>query len=163
MVLNPVEFGFQTDEQTLALADLSARLNHEPEEGRFQSIEALLKHPTDGVQSAGLKLLVSSVHSEDLLARAVLIGFDVADASWMKTWIRFIVPRLGFPRTFDLIRDNMGKKPRGVSAAIYWLGWLIAPEEAEQIQEYLRLKDEASHLGVLRDVQPIPVYDDATR
>jgi hypothetical protein len=67
-----------------------------------------------------------------------VFGLTKADASNIKLWLEFAIPRMGVKRVITALKNTENEKPGTIDKALYWLPSLIKKEDFQIIEELKR-------------------------
>jgi len=87
------------------------------EEQQFDRVCVLLEKDFVGAIRLANSTLKSKKYFQDLLER----GLEVADASEIEVWLRYLVPRLGMRYVINVLEGKLIEQPQQVKKAMYWL------------------------------------------
>ena len=87
------------------------------EEQQFERVCMLLEKDLIEALRVANSTLKSKKYFQDLLER----GLEVADASEIEVWLRYLVPRLGMRYVINVLEGKLIEKPQQVKKAMYWL------------------------------------------
>ena len=107
-------------------------LRQQPENARFEFLMDLLKYQ----EPVALILAHRSLQSRSSFVRFLEFGVANRDASSIKYYLDFVVPRLGFHRTIDNLLRLCCSESNYVEKALYWL-----PRYAASDSDQLKLKE----------------------
>jgi hypothetical protein len=92
-------------------------LRHLSEEERFNEVCALLERDIVKALRVANSTLRSKKYFQNLLER----GLATANASEVETWLKYLVPRLGFRYVVNVLEKKINEQPQQVKNASYWL------------------------------------------
>jgi hypothetical protein len=92
-------------------------LKNASEEERFDEVCALLERDVVEALRVANSTLRSKKYFQDLLER----GLATANASEVETWLKYLVPRLGFRHVISVLERKVIEQPQQVKNASYWL------------------------------------------
>ena len=135
--------------------ELKRELRLLPEQERFAFIQTCFN--ITGYRNGGLGLLLASscLHSKTYILPLLEKGLISADASTIRFWLEFALPRLGEHNTFTILFDLLETNPEVVGKALYWLPSLLKTE-TKMLGELQRLQSLAEAKGVIRKPVIIP-------
>ena len=84
---------------------------------QFESVCVLLEKDIVEALRVANSTLKSKKYFQDLLER----GLEVADASEIEVWLRYLVPRLGMRYVINVLEGKLIEQPQQVKKAMYWL------------------------------------------
>ena len=87
------------------------------EEQQFDRVCVLLEKDFVGALRLANSTLKSKKYFQNLLER----GLEVADASEIEIWLRYLVPRLGMRYVINVLEGKLIEQPQQVKKAMYWL------------------------------------------
>ena len=87
------------------------------EEQQFERVCVLLEKDIVEALKVANSTLKSKKYFQDLLER----GLEVADASEIEVWLRYLVPRLGMRYVINVLEGKLIEQPQQVEKAMYWL------------------------------------------
>lgn len=87
------------------------------EEQQFERVCVLLEKDIVEALRVANSTLKSKKYFQDLLER----GLEVADASEIEVWLRYLVPRLGMRYVINVLEGKLIEQPQQVKKAMYWL------------------------------------------
>jgi len=91
------------------------------EEEQFNEVCVLLqKDLVKGLKTANSKLR-SKKYFQNLLER----GLEIANASEMEIWLKYLIPRLGLRYVINVLDKKLVQQPQQVQKAMYWLQSLV--------------------------------------
>ena len=93
------------------------------EEQQFDRVCVLLEKDFVEALRVANSTLKSKKYFQDLLER----GLEVADASEIEIWLRYLVPRLGMRYVINVLEGKLIERSQQVKKAMYWLPkfWLF--------------------------------------
>lgn len=90
--------------------------------------------------------LKSKKYFQDLLER----GLEVADASEIEVWLRYLVPRLGMRYVINVLEGKLIERSQQVNKAIYWLPKFLNRANDKEVNLFKNLEDKILELAVSR-------------
>jgi hypothetical protein len=99
--------------------ELAALLRDQPEETKLEVVQSLLS--TERTMRSGLRLASRCLRSPESMVAVINRALDKGDASIIPHWVGPFVPRLGFRKLVQLLRERVKTDPKSVAKARYWL------------------------------------------
>jgi hypothetical protein len=84
---------------------------------QFERVCVLLEKDIVEALRVANSTLKSKKYFQDLLER----GLEVADASEIEVWLRYLVPRLGIRYVINVLESKLIEQPQQMKKAMYWL------------------------------------------
>lgn len=125
--------------------EIAAKLRQLPEEERFKFISDLLAKDL----VVGLMLASACLRSRKYFEAILDRGLKTADASYMKLWLKCVIPRLGFRRVVSMVTNRLDTEPKGVEHAAYWLRGMVPRNDPASIKALSRLIDLMRKKGMV--------------
>ncbi len=118
------------------------------EEQQFERVCVLLEKDKDIVEALRVanSTLKSKKYFQDLLER----GLEVADASEIEVWLKYLVPRLGMRYVINVLEGKLIEKPQQVKKAMYWLPKFLNRANDKEVNLFRDLEDKILELAVSR-------------
>lgn len=70
-------------------------------------------------------------------------GLGKADASTIKDWLKFAIPRIGLRRVINFLKDKENQNSHLIDKALYWLPSLVEQKDLKFIEELKRARNKA--------------------
>jgi hypothetical protein len=83
---------------------------------QFERVCVLLEKDIVEAIRVANSTLKSKKYFQDLLER----GLEVADASEIEVWLRYLVPRLGIRYVINVLESKLIEQPQQLKKAMYW-------------------------------------------
>jgi hypothetical protein len=133
-----------------ALIDLS-------EQQQFEHVCSLLKKDTvEGLRVAN-STLKSKKHFQDLLER----GLEVADASEIEIWLKYLVPRLGMRYVINVLEGKLLEQMQQVKKATYWLPKFLNRANEKELSLFKSLENKLIELSAINlDIKLINTFNE---
>jgi hypothetical protein len=124
--------------------DLVRELRKIPEAERFAFVKDLL--PLNLI--LGLDLATRCLSNKEYFKAVLDWGLDRGDASSIRVWLSCVIPKLGARRVLLILKEEIHKRPKAVSMALYWLPSLIGNDEEsrtllKELRQLVKAEDEA--------------------
>jgi hypothetical protein len=114
------------------------------EEQQFERVCMLLDKDIVEALRVANSTLKSKKYFQDLLER----GLEVADASEIEVWLRYLVPRLGMRYVINVLEGKLIEQPQQVKKAMYWLPKFLNRVNKKEINLFRDLEDKILELSV---------------
>ena len=105
---------------------------------QFESVCVLLEKDIVEAQRVSNSTLKSKKYFQDLLER----GLEVADASEIEVWLRYLVPRLGMRYVINVLEGKLIEQPQQVKKAMYWLPKFLNWTNEKEINLFRNLENK---------------------
>ncbi len=128
----------------LNLKNNSPALMSLSEEKQFQQVCVLLKKDVIEALQLANSTLRSKKYFQDLLAR----GLEVADASEIEVWLKYLVPRLGMRYVINVLEGKLIEQPQQVNKAMYWLPKFLNRANDKEMNLFKNLENKILELTV---------------
>jgi hypothetical protein len=128
----------------LNLKNNSSVLMNLSEEEQFQKVCALLKKDVIEALKLANSTLRSKKYFQDLLGR----GLEVADASEIEVWLKYLVPRLGMRYVINVLEGKLIEQPQKVNKAMYWLPKFLNRTNEREMNLFKNLENKILELTV---------------
>ncbi len=116
------------------------------EEQQFERVCVLLEKDIVEALRVANSTLKSKKYFQDLLER----GLEVADASEIEVWLRYLVPRLGIRYVINVLEGKLIEKPQQVKKAMYWLPKFLNKENDKEVNLFRGLENKILESSVSR-------------
>jgi hypothetical protein len=123
---------------------LARRLRELPEEERFAFIRTLL----DKDYEVGLVLARACLRDKKYFEAILNIGFKTVHLPYIDSWLKCVVPKLGFRKVVHLVTDKLDTEPDGVQRAAYYLWYFRPKNDQKGRQLLLKLNDLLREKGL---------------
>ena len=87
--------------------------------------------------------LKSKKYFQDLLER----GLEVADASEIEVWLRYLVPRLGMRYVINVLEGKLIERSQQVKKAMYWLPKFLNRTNEKELILFRNLENKMLELS----------------
>jgi hypothetical protein len=114
------------------------------EEEQFQQVCTLLEKNIIEALKLANSTLRSKKYFQDLLAR----GLEVADASEIEVWLKYLVPRLGMRYVINVLEGKLIEQPQQVNKAMYWLPKFLNRANDKEMNLFRDLENKIINLKV---------------
>jgi len=114
------------------------------EEEQFQQVCALLEKDIIEALKLANSTLRSKKYFQDLLER----GLEVADASEIEVWLKYLVPRLGMRYVINVLEGKLIEQPQQVNKAMYWLPKFLNRTNEREMNLFKNLENKILELTV---------------
>ena len=114
------------------------------EEEQFQQVCALLEKDVIEALKLANSTLRSKKYFQDLLGR----GLEVADASEIEVWLKYLVPRLGMRYVINVLEGKLIEQPQQVNKAMYWLPKFLNRTNEREMNLFKNLENKILELTV---------------
>lgn len=112
------------------------------EEQRFNFILTFFNNSLDfESHKKGLFIASKSSLKKKHLMELFSIGMEIADASRIENWIKFLLPLLKFDDFLSFLKGKIKENPRQVSKVIYWLPSLIEKKDSDYSSKIESIKE----------------------
>ena len=128
----------------LNLKNNSSVLMNLSEEEQFQKVCALLEKDVIEALKLANSTLRSKKYFQDLLGR----GLEVADASEIEIWLKYLVPRLGMRYVINVLEGKLIEQPQKVNKAMYWLPKFLNRTNEREMNLFKNLENKILELTV---------------
>lgn len=128
----------------LNLKNNSPVLMNLSEEEQFQQVCTLLEKNIIEALKLANSTLRSKKYFQDLLAR----GLEVADASEIEVWLKYLVPRLGMRYVINVLEGKLIEQPQQVNKAMYWLPKFLNRANDKEMNLFRDLENKIINLKV---------------
>ena len=108
------------------------------EEQQFDRVCVLLEKDFVEARRVANSTLKSKKYFQDLRER----GLEVADASEIEVWLRYLVPRLGMRYVINVLEGKLIERSQQVKKAIYWLPKFLNKENDKEVNLFRNLEDK---------------------
>ena len=108
------------------------------EEQQFDRVCVLLEKDFVGALRLANSTLKSKKYFQDLLER----GLEVADASEIEVWLRYLMPRLGMRYMINVLEGKLIEQPQQVKKAMYWLPKFLNWTNDKELNLFKSLENE---------------------
>ena len=108
------------------------------EEQQFDRVCVLLEKDFVGALRLANSTLKSKKYFQDLLER----GLEVADASEIEVWLRYLMPRLGMRYVINVLEGKLIEQPQQVKKAMYWLPKFLNWTNDKELNLFKSLENE---------------------
>ncbi|OYQ66178.1 hypothetical protein B9G53_04970 [Pseudanabaena sp. SR411] len=108
------------------------------EEQQFDRVCVLLEEDIVEALRIANSTLKSKKYFQDLLER----GLEVADASEIEVWLRYLVPRLGMRYVINVLEGKLIEKPQQVKKAMYWLPKFLNMANEKELISFRNLENK---------------------
>ena len=105
------------------------------EEQQFERVCVLLEKDIVEALRVANSTLKSKKYFQDLLER----GLEVADASEIEIWLKYLVPRLGMRYVINVLEGKLIEKPQQVKKAMYWLPKFLNRANDKEVSLFVNL------------------------
>ncbi len=114
------------------------------EEEQFQQVCALLEKDVIEALKLANFTLRNKKYFQDLLER----GLEVADASEIEIWLKYLVPRLGMRYVINVLEGKLIEQPQKVDKAMYWLPKFLNRTNERDLNLFKNLENKILELTV---------------
>ena len=128
----------------LDLKNNSSVLMNLSEEEQFHQVCALLEKDVIEALKLANSTLRSKKYFQDLLER----GLEVADASEIEVWLKYLVPRLGMRYVINVLEGKLIEQPQQVNKAMYWLPKFLNRTNEKELNLFKNLENKILELTV---------------
>ena len=108
------------------------------EEQQFDRVCVLLEKDFVGALRLANSTLKSKKYFQNLLER----GLEVADASEIEVWLRYLMPRLGMRYVINVLEGKLIEQPQQVKKAMYWLPKFLNWTNDKELNLFKSLENE---------------------
>ena len=108
------------------------------EEQQFDRVCVLLEKDFVGALRLANSTLKSKQYFQNLLER----GLEVADASEIEVWLRYLMPRLGMRYVINVLEGKLIEQPQQVKKAMYWLPKFLNWTNDKELNLFKSLENE---------------------
>jgi len=122
----------------LNLKNNSPVLMNLSEEEQFHQVCALLEKDVIEALKLANFTLRNKKYFQDLLER----GLEVADASEIEVWLKYLVPRLGMRYVINILEGKLIEQPQQVNKALYWLPKFLNRTNERELNLFKNLEDK---------------------
>ena len=105
---------------------------------QFERVCVLLEKDIVEALRVANSTLKSKKYFQDLLER----GLEVADASEIEVWLRYLVPRLGMRYVINVLEGKLIERSQQVKKAIYWLPKFLNRANDKEMNLFRNLEDK---------------------
>lgn len=124
---------------------LAVLVRDRSEHDKLELVEFLLS--TDRTVGSGLRLASRCLQAPESMVRVINGALDRGDASIIPHWVSPFIPRLGFQKLIQILRERMKHDPVSVAKARYWLPeW--QPKENKSASELVARLDEELRIAL---------------
>lgn len=116
------------------------------EEQQFDRVCMLLEK--DIIEA--LRVANSTLKSKEYFQALLERGLEVADASEIEVWLRYLVPRLGMRYVINVLEGKLIEQPQQVKKAMYWLPKFLNRANDKEVNLFKNLEDKILKLVVSR-------------
>ena len=116
------------------------------EEQQFNRVCVLLEKDIVEALRVANSTLKSKKYFQDLLER----GLEVADASEIEVWLRYLVPRLGMRYVINVLEGKLIERSQQVEKAMYWLPKFLNRANEKEVNLFRDLENKILELSVNR-------------
>ncbi len=116
------------------------------EEQQFDRVCMLLEKDIVEALRVANSTLKSKKYFQDLLER----GLEVADASEIEVWLRYLVPRLGMRYVINVLEGKLIERSQQVKKAMYWLPKFLNRANDKEVNLFGNLENKILELAVSR-------------
>jgi hypothetical protein len=103
-----------------------------------------------GYEARALDLATSCIRQPAHALAILRAGFISPDASSIKFWLAFAIPKLGARKVLAEIEALLDSNPSAIDMALYWLPSLLPSTDARSLAAYKTLYTEAKRRGIIR-------------
>jgi len=128
----------------LDLKNNSLVLMNLSEEEQFHQVYALLEKDIVEALKLANSTLRGKKYFQDLLER----GLEVADASEIEVWLKYLVPRLGMRYVINILGGKLIEQPQRVNKAMYWLPKFLNRTNEREMNLFRNLENKILELTV---------------
>ena len=115
------------------------------EEQQFERVCVLLEKDIVEALKVANSTLKSKKYFQDLLER----GLEVADASEIEVWLRYLVPRLGMRYVINVLEGKLIEQPQQVKKAMYWLPKFLNWTNEKELNLFKSLENTTLKSGLI--------------
>jgi len=116
------------------------------EEQQFERVCVLIEKDIVEALRVANSTLKSKKYFQDLLER----GLEVADASEIEVWLRYLVPRLGMRHVINVLEGKLIEQPQQVKKAMYWLPKFLNRANDKEVNLFRDLENKILESSVSR-------------
>lgn len=132
--------------------DLKRELRRQPEEERFRFIWQIIPER----RGLALRLANSCLRRRELFDRLLAEGIRTSDPSSIRTWLRWLVPRLGAVRVLRTVQRDIDAHPNVADSVLYAIPSFMLRCSRREAYAYEQLHTIARAKGYIRDPIIIP-------
>jgi hypothetical protein len=110
---------------------------------QFERVCVLLEKDIVEALRVANSTLKSKKYFQDLLER----GLEVADASEIEVWLRYLVPRLGMRYVINVLEGKLSERSQQVKKAMYWLPKFLNRANDKEVNLFRNLEDKMLELS----------------
>jgi hypothetical protein len=147
MTMRPKDYVARLRDTTLE-HQLAKELRKQPENKRFDFIVEMIHDQSTGDLShliVGLWLANTCLRSRPYLLQLFEKGIETADASTIRFYLKFLIPKLGVRRSLSILEKKRETHPVKVRQAFYWFDQIISEQDRRTIEKR-RARSESSHM-----------------
>lgn len=111
---------------------------------QFDRVCVLLENDIIEALRVANSTLKSKKYFQDLLER----GLEVADASEIEVWLRYLVPRLGIRYVINVLEGKLVERSQQVKKAMYWLPKFLNRTNDKEVNLFRNLEKRIFELSV---------------
>jgi hypothetical protein len=111
---------------------------------QFERVCVLLEKDIVEALRLANSTLKSKKYFQDLLER----GLEVADASEIEVWLRYLIPRLGIRYVINVLESKLIEQPQQLKKAMYWLPKFLNRENKKELNLFRNLENKMFELSV---------------
>lgn len=111
---------------------------------QFECVCLLLEKDIIEALRVANSTLKSKRYFQDLLERAL----EVADASEIEVWLRYLVPRLGMRYVINVLDGRLIERSQQVKKAMYWLPKFLNRTNDKEVNLFKNLENKILELPV---------------
>jgi hypothetical protein len=141
---------------------LARELRKLPENQRFDIIVAMIHDQSTGDWApllVGLWLANTCLQSRPYLVQLFEKGIETADASTIRFYRKFLIPKLGVRRSLSILEKKRETHPKKVYQALYWLAQFIPANDERAIEKLIKWSEQ-SQLAKQQALEFIKHYGD---
>jgi hypothetical protein len=128
----------------LWLIDTNRLVFMDSEVQQFERVCVLLEKDIVEALRLANSTLKSKKYFQDLLER----GLEVADASEIEVWLRYLIPRLGIRYVINVLESKLIEQPQQLKKAMYWLPKFLNRENKKELNLFRNLENKMFELSV---------------
>lgn len=122
--------------------ELMREIRRRPKLERFELVMSTLPRHL----FIGMDMAVSCLRGKEYFERLFVWGLDHSDASSIRVWLQWLMPSPGARRVIFILKNEIGRRPKVVYWAVYWLPSLIGKNQKDRaaLRELIELSKTIS-------------------
>jgi hypothetical protein len=133
-----VEKFISSPRETVFEENLKKQLRHLEDAEREKIVEGVLKRSS----GHGLNLVKACCRRPSFFKMILKEGVKTADASYIRSWIDCVVPKIGIRATLKELGRMMREENTDIGKVFYWLGLHLRKDEKQLIEQANSLVEE---------------------